>query len=39
MVDELDLLDDYGHLIISGLLIVYGILLTILINDYGQTDD
>lgn len=39
MGDELGLLDDYGHLIISGLLMAYGILLTILINDYGPTDD
>lgn len=39
MDDELGYLKDYGHWIMSGVLIYYGIMYTILCNDYGPIDE
>lgn len=38
MDDDLGLLRDYGHWILSGLLICYGILISYLQNQYGEFD-
>jgi hypothetical protein len=38
-VNELGLFKDYGHIIIPICLIFYGILYTILCNEYGAIDE
>lgn len=39
MDDDLGLLKDYGHWIMSGILICYAILYSYLCNTYGSTDE
>jgi hypothetical protein len=39
MDSDLGLLKDYGHIIISICLILYGILYTYLANEYGHIDE
>jgi len=38
-MSDLGLLKDYGHIIISAVLILYGLLYTYLCNEYGAIDE
>jgi len=38
-MSDLGLFKDYGHIVISSVLILYGVLYTYLANEYGPIDE